>query len=531
MSKRSSSSSPTEEHHEDKKIRLESPATDAFELVNDLAQEQLIADNDAHNSKELQKRTSEGLSLGIVPNKSITPKVKSLAVPNRTEADPRSTIKKTTRKAGEGFTPWKPKPAHVKIPDVQPHWGIVPRPGGYDRPSEPQPPARTSDGAIRPALWEDRKGAVRLKRGSRYINGYDQAYHMWLPLMDVRPISAKKQQPRRIAVGYYYPHGMLEDWNDIAALNDLNKALQEAIKSKSNKEAPFHQAEREILAKIFAEDPDVSMLDAAERFNELAHPETAPEEGRYPKGRFTESIQHEFRNHRSSYIKGEAPTDKTEKEIPLEMAYKEWKAGQAEAKKAAKGAAIKTTPGKKATKKASSGETVSISKKRKSRSLRSDEELSTGADATFAEIVKQEVAGKAAKAAAEVQPSTPAEAPGLIIEEEEEEHSAAAGEHDSAGTHSSSPDSVSTHSAVTWPSYDTKELTGAFHTEQVIVIDHIGPELAPPAVPEVAPEAPEEIVDRTEAVAESTKASSLPVQNLVRNIKIDESYDDEDELL
>ncbi|KAG9197167.1 hypothetical protein G6514_002219 [Epicoccum nigrum] len=249
----------------------------------------------------------------------------------------------TKRKAGDGFTLWTPPRALEPLPELQPHWGIVPRHGGYERPLMPQPPARDSDGSIRPPLWEDRKGAVRVKRGSRFVDGYDQADHMWLPLMDVRPVSTKNQQPRRKVIGYWYPHGMPADWNNSTVLNDVNKALQEAIKSNSNKDAPYNLAERQVLAKIFAEDPEISLLDAAELFNERAHPVTGSEEGSYPTGRFTESIQHEFRSYQSVYVKGEVPTATTPKESALEEHYEIWKAEQKraeiDAKKEAKAAA------------------------------------------------------------------------------------------------------------------------------------------------------------------------------------------------
>ncbi|UPX15661.1 uncharacterized protein EKO05_0006102 [Ascochyta rabiei] len=230
---------------------------------------------------------------------------------------------KTKRKAGDGFTPWKPEAVDIPA-TVQPHWGIVPRPGGY-RPSEIQPPAKDTNAAVHPALWEDRKGAVRVKRGSRYINGYDQAIHMWLPLMDMRPISRKNQAPKRQPVIYYYNHGMPTDWNDVGAINDLNKALQEAIKAKSNKEPSFTAAERTALAKLFAEDKKASIWDIAEQFNDQVHPITEAEKEQYPKGRFTESIRHEYLMYKSTYDKGEAPTDATKKDIELEKHYAEGK--------------------------------------------------------------------------------------------------------------------------------------------------------------------------------------------------------------
>ncbi|KAF9700359.1 hypothetical protein EKO04_001697 [Ascochyta lentis] len=248
----------------------------------------------------------------------------------------------TKRKAGEGFTPWKPKPAFVDVPDVQPHWGIVPRSGGY-RPSESQPSARESDAAVRPPLWENRKGAVRIKRGSRWIGNYDQAYHMWLPLMDMRPISRNNQAPKRKPVGYYYEHGMPTNWNDVGPINDLNKALQEAIKSKSNKEPSFTQIERTALANICAENEEASIWDIAEKFNDQVHPVNKSEEGQYPKGRFIESICHEYLMYKSTYDKGVVPTDATEKEIPLERIFAEKKSSSGKPDKSKKTSSSKVS--------------------------------------------------------------------------------------------------------------------------------------------------------------------------------------------
>lgn len=521
MSKRSAPSSPVEEHHDAKKIKVGSPATPSVELPDSRPQEQQVDDVEIVIKEEPHSATLGSVPFADVAAEQIAPEVESPAMPGSTEAAEAKKPKKkvTARKAGDGFRPWKPKPAYRDIPEVEPHWGIVPRPGGYERPSQPQPPASTTDGAIRPRLWEDRKGAVRLKRGSRYIGDYDQAYHMWLPLMDLRPISTKKQQPRRIPVGYYYPHGMPMDWNNTAALNDVNKALQEAIRSKSNKEPPFRQQERIILAKIFAEDPDVSMLDAAERFNERAYPIAMSDEGSYPVGRFTESIQHEFRTYRSSYVKGEAPTDKTAKDIPLEVKYKEWKAEQAKAKATAKKARKQATSGK-------MSDTAGVTKKRSTKtpslSPTTQAALDARMAATYEAFMEEKNAAKAAAAAGEAleladAPIPMAEQPRLS--DEDEEILNLGGAYAPEEARPASPVSASAHAVVSSPSYGTKEAAEIVEeTKQADEKDQIDPEVLRG-----------DTIEQAEVVATVAEVTSTFVAKAVRHVEIDGSYDDEEE--
>lgn len=150
--------------------------------------------------------------------------------------------------------------------------------------------------------------------------------------MDMRPISAKNQVPRRQPIRYYYPHGMPSDWNDSAALSDLNKALQEAIKTKSNKEPAFTATERAVLAEVCARNPQAGIWDIAVQFNDHVYPITGPEKDQYPTGRSIESVCHEYRIYKSIYIKGEAPTDATEKDIELEKLYAAQKAASSKTK-------------------------------------------------------------------------------------------------------------------------------------------------------------------------------------------------------
>ena len=175
--------------------------------------------------------------------------------------------------------------------------------------------------------------------------------------MDMRAISKKNEAPKRTPVAYYYEHGMPVDWNNTGPVNDLNKALQEAVKAKSNKETQYTPIERQILAGLFAQNPDASIWDIAEQFNHQAHPLNGTEDGQYPKGRFTESICHEYCIYKSTYDNGNAPTDATEKEVELE---KLWAAKKAASQKP------KTAPKKdKVPKKPKMSDTAGVTRKKR----------------------------------------------------------------------------------------------------------------------------------------------------------------------
>ncbi|KAF3044459.1 hypothetical protein E8E12_010870 [Didymella heteroderae] len=128
-----------------------------------------------------------------------------------------------------------------------------------------------------------------------------------------------------------------------------------------------HEAKKakiEIIApKPIDQKPQQDLADVTESIDEQTPQEVIADnkngkqkEDEYPIGRFTESIQHEYRIYKSSYDQGKAPSTKaengvpaTEKDIPLEVEYENWfkkkhseKAANKAANKAAKKVAKET---------------------------------------------------------------------------------------------------------------------------------------------------------------------------------------------
>lgn len=370
MTKRSATSSPVEEHHEAKKPKLDLAEP---EPVDQEAQQEHIADDIVPDMEAGELEVEETQYAYTLMAESTVPHAESLAAEDIGEGEQKATKQKS--KASEGFRPWRPVVADIPIPPCEGHWGIIPRPDGY-WPEVYQPPACLSNGAVEPPLWEDRKGGVRVKRGDRFMKDYDQAYHLWIPLMNLRPRLAD-QQPKREPIAYQCYHGM-PDWNDSKALTVVNKGIQNAIKNNSNKEAPYSPEEREILSAIFCEQPYISLLEAAKIFNHRAHPleNGVNKKGVYPIGRFTESIQHEYRIYQSAYKQGRAPTTvakngvpATKKDIPLEDVFITWTAEKKIAEKAEKDAEKAAA---KAAKQAEKGTKTTEKKKKKSRTKKAD---------------------------------------------------------------------------------------------------------------------------------------------------------------
>ncbi|KAH6616805.1 hypothetical protein C7974DRAFT_52683 [Boeremia exigua] len=147
-----------------------------------------------------------------------------------------------------------------------------------------------------------------VNKGDRFINGYDQAYHLCLPLMNLRP-NPQGQQPKRDPITYQCQHGIPVDWSDSKALAVANKGIQNAVRDSLKREDPWSEAEREELGGVFLKQPMISLLDAAQLFNDRAHPlkENVDRKRFYPIERFTESIQHEYRIYKTTCDEGRAP--------------------------------------------------------------------------------------------------------------------------------------------------------------------------------------------------------------------------------
>ncbi|KAJ4339385.1 hypothetical protein N0V87_003322 [Didymella glomerata] len=393
MSKRSASSSPSQERHEAKKAKLEMATPEhigqAIQKEQDIVTEAII--EQTTQEELVDDEDTELLSIdlrNVVPEYAYTFMTESKAqqpLELTVEENPNGTepaTKKDPSKASRGFTPWRPAADDKAIPLCKPHWGIIPRSGDGILDDVTQEPARTSNGKVEPPLWQDRKGSVRVKKGERYINGYDQAYHLWVPLMNLRP-RKRDQQPKREPIKYMCEHGM-PDWSNSDAIGVANKALQHQIKVNAHEDTPYTDKERNILATIFREQPDSSLLHAAKIFNDRAHPLQDGEQdmGRYPVGRFTESIQHEYRIYKTSYDQGVAPRTKSEgknspatkKDVPLENKYEIWldakKKAETAAKKAAKATEKVAKSGGEKTKPATNGER----KPTKTRKKKNDED-------------------------------------------------------------------------------------------------------------------------------------------------------------
>lgn len=216
------------------------------------------------------------------------------------------------------FTPYKP---NIPVPAPNNAWGTKPFPGQEGPQPHPDlPPARTSNAATTPDMWEDRK--YRFKPG-QYHKSFgpmedksdgpllDQDDNLVIKLMDMRPKSHKNPEPRRIPVVYMYENGKPKDWHNEQALKALNDRRREAI-WRITQDAPWTEMEREYLATLCSEFPDASILELAERFNyrfkgDFKEP-SAFSFDHLHEGRTLESVRHEYLEWKSLYDEGITPT-------------------------------------------------------------------------------------------------------------------------------------------------------------------------------------------------------------------------------
>lgn len=227
MSKRSATCSPAEGNHVAKKAK---PAAIAIDITDQECQQRKIVDGrtPAENLTDVEE-TEVKTPVQIVSGKpglregTLQPDFPALLTVEPTVEGKKKNMKpkQPTKEAFDRS--WKQAEAADNAPaEVLPHWGIVPLSANY-RPTEPQPSARSSDAEVRPRLWEDRKGEIRLQGPTRYIEGYDQAQHMYLPLMDQR-CAAGSVKPRHKPVHYWYKAGgMLLDWTNSKLFQDKDE--------------------------------------------------------------------------------------------------------------------------------------------------------------------------------------------------------------------------------------------------------------------------------------------------------------------
>ncbi|KAF2025780.1 hypothetical protein EK21DRAFT_116485 [Setomelanomma holmii] len=223
----------------------------------------------------------------------------------------------------EQFLPWQ---HNIQIPPKNAFWGIKPITGD-PRPHPDQPSARDSNGATNPPMWEDRK--FRFKRGSRYVKHFgpgeplnaenlpdlDQEDLLAITLIDMRPVLKKDPTypaPRRQPFVYCYDHGVPKDWNNVQAVKGLNDRRGQSI-NRITLDDPWTKIEREYLAALLTDFPDVSIWELTEKHNDRFMNEdfaatTAFDFSEQSQGRTVESVRHEYVTYKAFYDNGETPT-------------------------------------------------------------------------------------------------------------------------------------------------------------------------------------------------------------------------------
>ncbi|KAF2812176.1 uncharacterized protein BDZ99DRAFT_568913 [Mytilinidion resinicola] len=196
-------------------------------------------------------------------------------------------------------------------------WGTYPMPpeGESPKPHTNSPPAINTNGQTNPALWEDRRS--RFEK-----NGIDQSDKLPLKLIDMR-VDPKTKKPKRQPM--YWTWGAPLDYNDNKTIKDINDRRKTNIE-RICRDPPWTEYERKILALLFEMYPEISMKEAAERWNYhfvnnftgdgyvgRADPND-PRETHFGEPdnfrrcpRTLESIRAEYLENQDSYNQGEAP--------------------------------------------------------------------------------------------------------------------------------------------------------------------------------------------------------------------------------
>jgi hypothetical protein len=311
------SSSPVTSPSKQESPKITSPKVTAAE-TNDSANAAETDNpvNAMHVDKAVIADASSGLSEEEVAEEKVSKKKKA---------------KKANRPIAECFHPWGtvlPKPV-IPLPDAHEFRGCKPKLGdGAPRPPTKQPSAKTSNAASIPDLWEDR-GYI-FDQGSRYrkyVNekpdnvdelseDIDQLAGMPLKLINMNPRSKKDRTPKRTPEVYIYKNGSPKDWDDTQTIKCLNDRRRDAIE-RVTRDPPWTNLEREYLAELVRQFPDGSIWDWTEHHNyrfvdNYRWPTGLPGIMDLSDGRTVESVADEYRKHKVSYDKGEAPPEHAE---------------------------------------------------------------------------------------------------------------------------------------------------------------------------------------------------------------------------
>ena len=275
------------------------------------------------NISSIEPTDSRGTSPAETGN--IDGREKEIANPESSK----ETVRKKAKRCltAKQFIKWQENEADIPIPkrkDWKKHWST--KPTLHDLPPHfQQPAARTSDAAVIPPLWEDRK--FRVKRGNRMVKyigviapdnvdglteNLDQVDLLVLKLMDMRPKSKLDPTPKREPIIYKNQRGKPSNWNDKYAIKCINDRRDDAI-NRITLDAPWIKIEREYLASICRDFPNASIWEMTQHFNShfmgqdfivdtalsfmLLHP-----------GRTIESIRSEYMTYKPRYVRGMIPT-------------------------------------------------------------------------------------------------------------------------------------------------------------------------------------------------------------------------------